>query len=131
MRRVRQKNTAAEQKVAEDLRKLGLAYRKNVKGLPGAPDFANRIKRWAVFVQGCFWHHHKGCVRATIPKANRSFWVDKFQRNRARDAKALKALRRAGFRVILIWECELDAAPTKLGKILEARRIEVGEPLDH
>lgn len=123
MGRVRQSGSAAELKVAAALRSLNVAYRKNVRALPGSPDFANRKRLWAVFVNGCFWHQHTGCSRATVPKANHAFWVEKFAANRARDARAVRALRRAGFRVAIIWECEADCAATKLSKILESRRI--------
>lgn len=129
--RVRQKGTAAELAVGGALRALGVAYRKNVRGLPGSPDFANQKRRWAVFVQGCFWHRHTGCRRAIIPKANRSFWIEKFARNRARDAAAVRTLRRDGFRVVLIWECEVDLAAIKLSKVLESRSVDVSKPVDH
>lgn len=129
--RVRQRGTAAELAVGVVLRRLGLSYRKNVRSLPGSPDFANRRRRWAVFVQGCFWHAHTGCRRATTPRANREFWIAKFARNRGRDAEAVRALRRMGFRVVLIWECELEDAERHLSKVLEASRVDVTEPLDH
>jgi len=106
MQRVRQRRTKAEDLVAAALRRLGLHYRRNVKSLPGSPDFANRRRGWAIFVNGCFWHHHKGCPRGTMPKRNRSFWVEKFTANRQRDAAKIRLLRNAGLRVVLIWECE-------------------------
>ncbi len=106
MQRVRQRRTRPEDLVAAGLRERGLHYRRNVKALPGSPDFANRRRGWAIFVNGCFWHHHKGCKRGTIPKRNRPFWVDKFAANRRRDATKIRALRRAGLRVVVIWECE-------------------------
>jgi DNA mismatch endonuclease (patch repair protein) len=106
MQRVRQRGTDAEERVARTLRRLGIHYRRNVKGLAGTPDFANRRRRWAIFVNGCYWHHHTGCPRATIPKRNRDFWTEKFAANRRRDATKIRSLRRAGYRVILVWECE-------------------------
>jgi DNA mismatch endonuclease (patch repair protein) len=108
MRRVRQKGTAAEALVAPMLRVLGLRYRRNVKSLPGSPDFANKTQKWAIFVNGCFWHHHIGCYRATVPKQNRVFWVQKFRANKSRDADKVRSLRQQGFCVMTIWECELD-----------------------
>jgi DNA mismatch endonuclease (patch repair protein) len=131
MRRVRQKGTAAEAAVGRALRALGFAYRKNVRALTGSPDFANRRRRWAVFVQGCFWHRHTGCRRATTPKANQDFWLEKFTRNRARDAAAVRALRRMGFRVVLVWECRVEVAAPRLSKVLEAGRVDVPETVDH
>jgi len=106
MKRVRQARTGAEEAVALALRRAGLHYRRNVKGLPGAPDFANRSRQWALFVNGCYWHHHKTCPRGTIPKQNRAFWLEKFAANRARDARKAKALRAQGFHVAILWECE-------------------------
>jgi DNA mismatch endonuclease (patch repair protein) len=106
MKRVRQHKTHVEDVVAAALCAHKLRYRRNVKTLPGSPDFANKSKGWAVFVNGCFWHHHKNCVRGTIPTRNRTFWVAKFSSNRRRDAQKIKALRKLGFYVAVIWECE-------------------------
>ncbi|HEX5933568.1 MAG TPA: very short patch repair endonuclease [Pseudorhizobium sp.] len=106
MSRVRQRGTKPELIVASWLRRAGYAYRLNVKSLPGSPDFANRKRKWAIFVNGCFWHHHTSCKRGTTPKSNVDFWQSKFSVNRSRDAAAIKSLRRRGYKVILIWECE-------------------------
>src|SRR5213594_720187 len=94
--RIRQKDTAAEQAVRRVLHELGLRFRVRNRDLPGAPDAANRARRWAVFVHGCFWHAHAGCYRATVPKRNREFWVAKFADNRARDRRVTRELRRRG-----------------------------------
>ena len=117
MGRVRQRDTSAERAVGIALRELGLAYRKNVRALPGAPDFANQKRRWAIFVQGCFWHRHTGCPKATVPKANREFWKEKFCQNRRRDATAIRQLRSLDFRVVLVWECQLRSARERLSKL--------------
>ena len=106
--RIRQKDTAAEQAVRRVLHDLGLRFRIRNRDLPGAPDAANRARRWAVFVHGCFWHSHAGCYRATVPKRNREFWLEKFAANRARDLRVARELRRRGFHVTVVWECELD-----------------------
>ncbi len=131
MGRVRQRNTRPEQAIAAALRDLKAGYRKNVRSLPGSPDFANKSKKWAVFVNGCFWHRHTGCRRATTPKANRDFWLDKFATNRARDARAVRALRRMGFRVAVVWECQTPNAVSRLSKILESGRPDVSRAVDH
>jgi DNA mismatch endonuclease Vsr len=123
---IRQKETKIETSVAMILRDLGLHYRKNVKRLPGSPDFANRSARWAVFVNGCFWHHHAGCRKATVPKTNTSFWMQKFRDNRRRDARAIRSLRKDGYLVVTIWECQPTRIRAKLGKILEARSVDAG-----
>jgi DNA mismatch endonuclease (patch repair protein) len=106
MKRVRQHKTQVEDVVAAALREHHMSYRRNVRTLPGSPDFANKSKGWALFVNGCFWHHHKHCVRGTIPTRNRTFWVEKFSANRLRDARKIKALRALGFHVAIIWECQ-------------------------
>lgn len=121
MRRVRQKGTKPEMIVGAALRSLGLAYRKNVRALPGSPDFANRRGRWAVFVNGCYWHHHR-CRRGTVPTRNRDFWVAKFVANRSRDARKVGALRRLGFRVLLVWECEVLQGEPMLRKLQDLTR---------
>lgn len=107
MGRVRSAGTSAEEIVASCLRSMGLSYRRNVRSLPGTPDFANKSRRWVIFVNGCFWHHHTNCRRATIPKANTDFWATKFASNRRRDARAIWGLRRQGFRVVIVWECKI------------------------
>ncbi len=115
--RVRQARTAPEEAVAALLRARGLAYRRGVRALPGSPDFANRARRWAIFVNGCFWHRHTGCRRATLPKNNRAFWAAKFAANRTRDAVAIRRLRASGFRVLVIWECEVATCGPRLDRL--------------
>jgi DNA mismatch endonuclease, patch repair protein len=110
MQRVRQKGTPAEKIVAKTCRALGLRYRLNVKSLPGSPDIANKSQRWAIFVNGCFWHHHKACRLGTMPKRNRTFWRKKFAANRKRDAKKIRQLRDAGFRVMIVWQCQAETS---------------------
>jgi DNA mismatch endonuclease Vsr len=128
MARVRQRGTDVELAVGLALRKLGASYRLNVRTLPGSPDFVNRTRNWAIFVHGCFWHRHTGCARATMPKTNETFWRDKFAANRRRDAQALRELRRLGFRVGIVWECQASDSKileNKLLKILKACRVNV------
>ena len=106
MKRQKRANTKPELIVRRVVRALGAGYRVANKDLPGSPDLANRSRRWAIFVHGCYWHHHEGCSRATIPRANRDFWVQKFAANRARDARKRDELIERGYRVLTIWECE-------------------------
>ena len=107
MRRVRRSNTFPEQAVRRIIRSLGASYRICPLNLPGRPDIANRSHRWAVFVHGCFWHGHEGCRLATTPKRNVGFWAAKIAANRRRDADKTRALRSLGFRVLVVWQCEL------------------------
>lgn len=121
---IRRAGTQIEILVGNVLRAADAHYRKNVKSLPGSPDFANKARRWAIFANGCYWHHHTGCRKATIPKRNTAFWTEKFMANRVRDARAIRALRRDGYRVVVIWECEKSVISTKLAQILEASCVD-------
>lgn len=106
--RIRQADTSPERAVRSALHSAGLRFRKSNRDLPGSPDIANRRARWAVFVHGCFWHQHKGCPRATSPKRNAAFWLEKFRANRERDRRVQRALRGMGYVVATFWECEAD-----------------------
>lgn len=123
MQRVRQKGTPAEKTVARLCTDLGLRYRFNVKSLPGSPDLANKSKRWSIFVNGCFWHHHKGCALGSMPKQNAAFWQGKFAANRKRDAVKIRQLRAAGYRVVIVWQCQ-----AKDGEALRSRLSNLSEP---
>jgi DNA mismatch endonuclease (patch repair protein) len=81
----------------------------NNRDLPGSPDIANRSKKWAVFVHGCFWHRHDGCPRTTMPRRNREFWAEKFRANIRRDRKVIERLEACGYLVLIVWECEANA----------------------
>jgi DNA mismatch endonuclease (patch repair protein) len=119
---IRQHGTSAEELVRALLAKLGHAFRTKNRDLPGSPDVANRTRRWAVFVHGCFWHSHAGCPRATVPKRNRAFWEEKFEQNRARDARMIAALRKLGYLVVILWECEIETRASVVERRL-ARRL--------
>jgi len=108
MARVRQRDTSIEELVRDGLRRFGLRFWTDNRNLPGSPDIANRSKRWAIFVHGCFWHAHERCPKATVPKRNRSFWLAKFAANRARDSRVVKELRSMGYRTLVIWQCEAE-----------------------
>jgi len=107
MSRIRAKKTKPEQIVASYLRSCGLGYRRYVANLPGRPDFVLSKYHAVIFVNGCFWHCHEGCKMGTIPKTNTEWWTAKFQRNKARDERDYGLLRDLGWRVFVIWECEL------------------------
>ena len=106
MRAVRRQGTTPELRVRRALAVLGLRFRANVGDLPGSPDLANKARKTAIFVHGCFWHRHPRCSRATTPKANAQFWRTKFDANIARDRRKARALRKLGYRVIVLWECQ-------------------------
>lgn len=116
---VRTRDTSPEMLVRSAVNRAGLRFRVNNRDLPGSPDVANRVRHWAIFVHGCYWHRHAGCSRATTPKRNAVFWRAKFAANVERDARSIRRLRALGFRVATIWEC-VAADPTKLGRAVEA-----------
>jgi DNA mismatch endonuclease, patch repair protein len=109
MGHVRQTKTAPEEVVAAWLREHHLRFRRNVRTLPGRPDFANQTAGFAIFVHGCFWHRHPGCPRATTPTRNRAFWLEKFAANVARDHARRTDLEQAGLQTITVWECEAES----------------------
>lgn len=108
MKRVRRRHTKPEVKLRKMLWSLGLRYRCNFAGLPGSPDLVNRREGWAIFVNGCFWHGHQGCKRATTPKRNNHFWEEKISANRQRDMAKVAALQQLGLEVVTVWECEIE-----------------------
>jgi DNA mismatch endonuclease (patch repair protein) len=117
MSRIRQAGTGPEMTVRRAVATLGLRYTVDNKDLPGSPDLANRSRRWAIFVHGCYWHRHEGCYKATTPGTNTEFWLNKFARNVARDAAAREALRRVGYQVLTFWQCELDSSGKLTGRL--------------
>lgn len=106
MSRIRSKNTSPEMRVRSLVHASGIRFRKHDHNLPGKPDLANRRKRWAIFVHGCFWHSHDGCSLASRPKSNAAYWAPKLKGNVERDSQKIFELERLGYRVFVIWECE-------------------------
>ncbi|WP_395061152.1 very short patch repair endonuclease [Paraburkholderia silvatlantica] len=108
MRRIKGKNTRPERLVRTLLRQLGyMGYRLHRKDIPGKPDIAFLGRRKVIFVHGCFWHGHTCKVGQREPKSNTDYWCTKIERNRLRDASHLADLGQHGWRVLVIWECEL------------------------
>jgi len=104
---VRSRNTRPELLVRSALRRLGCRFSVYKPGLPGRPDIVFEKQRIVVFVHGCFWHQHPGCRKATIPKQHSTFWRAKLTRNVRRDGRIHRALRYRGWRVLVVWECQL------------------------
>ncbi|MBW3092888.1 DNA mismatch endonuclease Vsr [Bifidobacterium sp. 82T10] len=110
MSRIRSKNTKIEVLVRSYLFRRGLRFRKNDRRYPGHPDVVLPKYHAVVFVNGCFWHMHDGCAKHSMPKSNVEFWSAKLARNHDRDIRQHAELRAAGWRVIVVWECELAKA---------------------
>ena len=111
MRRVKGSGTGPELIVRKLIWSLGGRYRLNRADLPGKPDIVLPGRRLAVLVHGCFWHGHDCARGARVPKSNRDYWTAKVERNRERDVAARAALEAAGWRVEVVWECELKDRP--------------------
>tara|TARA_Y100001960_G_scaffold274886_1_gene304100 strand:+ start:506 stop:919 length:414 start_codon:yes stop_codon:yes gene_type:complete len=104
---IKGKDTKLEVKVRSRLFRDGFRFRKNDKRYPGKPDILLPKYKTAIFINGCFWHGHKGCKFFIIPKTRTDFWTNKILNNKNNDNKNQKALKRSGFRVITLWECQL------------------------
>ena len=126
MSRIRGKDTRPEMIVRRMLHAMGIRYRLHRASLPGKPDIVLGPRQLVLFVHGCFWHRHPGCREATMPAANRDFWLAKLEGNAARDIRHRAALRKLGWRVAVIWECQ-TRQPEKLARLL-ARLTAVNRP---
>ena len=118
MSRIRGRDTKPELQVRSILHRMGYRFTLDNRDMPGSPDIVLPRYDVAIFVHGCFWHRHEGCRYATTPKTRRSFWNAKFQANIARDRRGTAALRRDGWRVWTVWECQLRA-PEKVASRLQ------------
>ena len=113
MAAIRSKDTKPEMIVRRGLWKRGFRYRLNHKRLPGHPDLVLRKYRTCIFVNGCFWHAHKGCRYFVMPKSNQEFWKNKLQRNKERDSENLKYYQEQCWRVCFVWECAIRGKNSK------------------
>ncbi|MBK9325892.1 MAG: DNA mismatch endonuclease Vsr [Hydrogenophilales bacterium] len=117
MARVRAKDTRPEMAVRRLVFGMGYRYRLHDARLPGTPDlvFAGRGK--VLFVHGCFWHRHENCELARLPKSRLDFWLPKLEGNQTRDRVNQRLLRKSGWRILVVWECELRDMPKLTRKI--------------
>ncbi len=107
MSHIRGKDNKPEELVRKYLFSKGFRYRKNVKTLPGCPDIVLPKYKTVVFINGCFWHMHDGCHKFVWPKSNEEYWTKKLLRNKKRDEESKSNLEEQGWKVIIVWECEL------------------------
>jgi DNA mismatch endonuclease (patch repair protein) len=122
MSRIQSRDTKPEKTVRSILHGLGYRFRLHRKDLPGKPDIVLARYNSVIFVHGCFWHRHKDCKNASIPKTKKTFWEEKFKANIERDIKVKNELKSNGWRVLVVWECELtdiDSVEKELGKFLK------------
>lgn len=120
MAKIRGRNTQPELIVRSLVHRLGYRFRLHDRKLPGQPDIVLPRHGKIILVHGCFWHQHTGCAR--LPKSHQEYWLPKLEQNRARDTKNLRALRRLGWQVLVLWECQIAKASLelKLRKFLES-----------
>ena len=121
MSRIRGKDTKPEMILRSLLFRAGFRYRLHDKRFPGKPNIVLPKHQTAIFVNGCYWHRHEGCRKATTPKTNTAFWKKKFDQTVARDARKTSELIESGWRVITIWECEIENDPVGLVQSLSIR----------
>ena len=110
MSRIKGRKTKPEEIVAKYFFSQGFGYRRNVKKLPGTPDIVLKKYKTVIFVNGCFWHMHEGCKYFVWPKDNSEFWKNKLLANKERDEKEKKGIEELGWKVIVVWECQLKKA---------------------
>jgi DNA mismatch endonuclease (patch repair protein) len=125
MRSIRKTNTKPELAVRKLVHALGYRFRLHRRDVPGTPDLAFIGARKAIFVHGCFWHQHRGCRWAKLPRARPEYWLPKLARNQERDGATLKRLDDLGWKTLVIWECEV-AVPAvvqkKIKRFLSGKR---------
>lgn len=118
---IRGKNTAPEIAVRKALFAAGFRFRLHRRDLPGTPDIVLSRRKVAIFVHGCFWHQHPDCRYAKVPATNQEFWVEKLQKNVLRDQQTKIELLRAGWRVLVVWECLIRSIKNKVSVGVELK----------
>jgi DNA mismatch endonuclease (patch repair protein) len=118
MSRIKSRNTKPEMLVRRFLHANGFRYKLHDKSLPGKPDIVLPKYKTVIFVHGCFWHGHEGCKYFIIPKTRTDWWLNKITGNIANDTKAIEALKKEGWKIINLWECNLK--PSKIRKVHKA-----------
>lgn len=123
MSQIRSRNTRPEKMVRRIVHAMGCRFRLKPRKLPGSPDIVLTAYRAVIFVHGCFWHRHRNCRFAYMPKSRRGFWRKKFAVNVDRDRRAARQLRKLGWRVLIVWECRTSNAIHLRRRISEFLRI--------
>lgn len=119
MSRVKGKNTRPEMIVRSMAHRLGFRFRLHQKDLPGKPDLVFKRLKKIIFVHGCFWHQHKNCKHSHRPSSNKPYWNKKLDGNVERDARNKKELRKLGWKILTVWECEIKRPEKTLGKLVK------------
>lgn len=117
MSKISGKETKPEILVRKFLFSQGFRYRKNVKSLPGSPDIVLPKYNTVIFIHGCYWHGHEGCKRSKMPETNKEFWEKKIGDTHKRDKNKFNQLKQLGWKVIVVWQCELKSKETKTTRL--------------
>jgi DNA mismatch endonuclease, patch repair protein len=128
MSRIKGKDTKSEILVRKYIFSKGFRYRKNVRKLPGTPDIVLSKYKTIIFIHGCFWHFHQECKEGRLPKSNVAFWKEKLDKNVERDTKNTALLESMGWKVIVVWECELKTVTLRkirLEKVIQEIKNQV------
>ena len=120
MSRIRAKDTKPELAVRSLLHRMGYRFRLHRRDLPGRPDIVLPKYRTVIFVHGCFWHQHSGCRFSNVPKSRQDYWTEKLEGNVRRDRRHQRSLRKQGWKVFIVWECQTKN-PVKLQRLVTAR----------
>ncbi len=131
MSRIRSKNSRGELLLRSVLHRNGFRFRLHRRDMPGTPDVVLPKYRAVVFLHGCFWHQHPGCRRAYVPTTNTEFWGPKLKANVDRFERQREALTAAGWRVFVVWECQIQAPEEVERWLVEALRVGNDESLKH
>jgi len=126
MSRIRSAHTQPEIVVRKFLHAQGFRYTLHNKKLPGRPDIVLPKYKTIVFIHGCFWHGHSNCKYYVVPKTRTEWWLNKINTNKANDTKAIKALKKEGWKIIIIWECNLKPAKVEKTLALLLKKLENG-----
>ena len=119
MSAIKSKNTKPEIKVRKVLHSMGYRFRLHSKDLPGSPDIVLPKYKTVIFVHGCFWHRHQNCKYASTPKTRQEFWNKKFNENINRDKLNQENLSSKGWKIIVVWECEIKDKDFDLNRLFK------------
>ena len=119
MSAIKSKNTKPEIKVRKILHSMGYRFRLHSKDLPGSPDIVLPKYKTVIFVHGCFWHRHENCKYASTPKTRQEFWEAKFRENINRDKLNQENLSSKGWKIIVVWECEINDKDFDLSRLFK------------
>jgi DNA mismatch endonuclease (patch repair protein) len=114
---VKSKDTKPEIAVRRLIHRMGYRYRLHSRVLPGHPDLVFPTRKKVIFVHGCFWHRHEGCPNTRLPKSRLDFWKPKLEKNRKRDLAKQRKLRRQGWRMLVVWECQINNEKKLSGRL--------------